>query len=681
MQNYKKEKKQNKQQQQKAPVKTEEEIKAEEIKIAAMYKPDDTEKDKVSFIYQEFDDMISVRNGGYTQFNNMTLLEFIENSRLRVQGYVPSAEEQGKEDWQANVFNQGTRNKLKAFVAAVASTPPQTPIRARNTKTGMYDEARSEYMENLVNYARSHSNPEVEIFWEAWQGATEGTIIKYNGYLKSTQKRKFIKSYNFATGEMTFDEKEVVVNDECVDAFVPLRELFIKNIYIHDIQAQPAIVWARSVDRATAELEFGRYPNWKYVHGKNSEYISNEMSDLFRERVDDEEYEILKYYNKAKDQYSVVINGVLVLDTPLLWGLYKKYYPFAKSICEPFNGREFFYGNSIPNANMDVQDTINKLYNMSLDKTYRSLSPQRLIGNVNKDLLEMENEEMGMDKDVYVADVAQVKWQEAPGINNSEMAMIKWVGQQFDLGIVDSTQQGVSGKGVTAREIVIANENAKKIKGMFFVFLADLWLQKTRLTVLNILMHYPVAKLQDVLGAEGAKLVQETYPTYYVRNSKFPNGQAGTLAIQIVKDKASLPTKNQLDIEEELMKLKGMSYTKVAITKDYFADYEYEPEVVTDTLYQQDLAEMQATFQDKLRIMMLAFPDIYQQNIKVLFQDFLKAYKDKEGKYNLEPLPQAPVVPATSVGSGQPVGMKTGQATASPIANPALTGSVKVGGG
>ena len=287
--------KKQKLQQQKAPVKTEEEIKAEEAKVANMYKSSDSEKEKVGFIYKEFDEMISARNETYTQFNHYTLLEFIEDSRLRVQGFVPSAEDQGKEDWQSNVFNQGTRNKLKAFVAAVASTPPQTPIRARNIKDGMYDEARGEYMENLVNYARSHSNPEVEIFWEAWQGATEGTIIKYNGYLKSVQKRKFIKSYNFQTGEMIFDEKEVVVNDECVDAFVPLRELFIKNFYIYDIQKQPSLVWARTVDRETAELEFGRYPNFKYVHGKNSGYISNEMADFFRDRVDEEEYEILKY--------------------------------------------------------------------------------------------------------------------------------------------------------------------------------------------------------------------------------------------------------------------------------------------------------------------------------------------------------------------------------------------------
>ena len=38
---------------------------------------------------------------------------------------------------------------------------------------------------------------------------------------------------------MIFDEKEVVVNDECVDAFVPLRELFIKNFYI--VPAHPKL--------------------------------------------------------------------------------------------------------------------------------------------------------------------------------------------------------------------------------------------------------------------------------------------------------------------------------------------------------------------------------------------------------------------------------------------------------
>jgi len=292
----------------------------------------------------------------------------------------------------------------------------------------------------------------------------------------------------------------------------------------------------------------------------------------------------------------------------------KKSYPFAKTICEPFNGVDFFYGNSLANANSDAQDTINSLYNMGLDKTYRSLVPQRLIGNVNKDLMEMENEEYGMENDVYVSDVTQVKWLETPGLNNSEMAMIKWVGQQLDLGMVDQTQQGVAGRGVTAREIVIANENAKKLKGIFFLFLSDLWVQKTKLFITNILMHYPLARISESIGEDGAKVMQETFPTYFVNNAEFPNGDNGTLAIQFVSSKEELPTQEDLDIDEEVMKLKGMKYNKVAMVQDYFNNYEYEPEVVSDMLYQQDRAEEQATFADKLKIIMSAFPEYYENN-------------------------------------------------------------------
>lgn len=607
------------------------------------YDPNKKEKDEILFVYKEFEEMRSERNNNYTQFNDRTLLQFVEDSKKRVQGYVPSRDAQGKDEWQSNVFNQATRNKLKAILASVALTPPKTPVRAKNEADGGYDIARGEYMENLVKHATSHDNKEIQIFWEGWQCATEGSVIKYIGYLKSVQKRKFIKSYNFETGEMTFDEKEVVVNDECVDFFVPLKELFIKNFYVHDIQRQSAVAWVRVVDKETAELEFGRYKNWKYVYGKGNSAIDSDLQDFFKERVESDEYEIIKYYNKSKDMYSVIINGVLILSTPLLWGMRKKSYPFAKTICEPFNGVDFFYGNSLANANSDAQDTINSLYNMGLDKTYRSLVPQRLIGNVNKDLMEAENEEYGMENDVYVSDVAQVKWLETPGLNNSEMAMIKWVGQQLDLGMVDQTQQGVAGRGVTAREIVIANENAKKLKGIFFLFLSDLWVQKTKLFITNILMHYPLARISESIGEDGAKVMQETFPTYFVNNAEFPNGDNGTLAIQFVSSKEELPTQEQLDIDEEVMKLKGMKYNKVAMVQDYFNNYEYEPEVVSDMLYQQDRAEEQATFADKLKIIMSAFPEYYENNKRTLFLDFLKAYQDKESRYNLE-IPQAPAM-------------------------------------
>ncbi len=648
-----------------------------------IYKPNDSDKAETDFVYAELDDMITERNKTWRQFNDRTLVDFIDDSEKRAQGYVPDRESQGKEDWESNVFNQSTRAKVKALVAAVAVNPPRTPIMARNIWDGSLDVRRGEYMEALVNHARAWDNAETQIFWEAWQACVQGTVIKYNGYLKTIQDRKFIKSYNFETGEMTFDTRKVLVDDKCVDVDIPLTELFIKSFKIFDIQDQPAIAWVRYVDRDTAEMELGKYKNWKYCLAKNSKRYQSDtesfFSKNFEDRVDEDEFEIVKYYNKSRDTYDIICNGVLLLRAPLIWGLTKKYYPFSKSIFEPFSNKHFFYGNSLPYSNMGSQDSINALYNMGLDKTYRSLNPEKLVGTKNKDLLELENEDSGVENTIYVDDVAQVKWLEAPGLNAAEMAMIKWVGQQMDLGSVDVNQQGVATRGVTAREIVIANENAKKIKGIFFTFLTDLWIQKTKLTIVNVMMHYPMAKQQEIIGEEGVKVLQETWPTYYVKNTTLPGGRFGNIGIQIVKNKKSLPKQKDLDIQEEVMKLKGMNYSLAAITKTYFDDYDYEPEVVSDNLYQQDLAEAQAVFTEKLKTMMIAFPEIYAQNKKVLFEDFMKAYKDKLDRYNVEP-PQALLSPIPS--PGQPAGATTARATITPMNPLAPTaGSGKVEGG
>lgn len=619
-----------------------------------IWKPSTKEQTLLKFVYDEIDDMMDVRNETYRQFNDRTLIQFIDDSEKRVQGYVPDRESQGKEEWQSNVFNQSTRNKLKAIVASVALKPPKTPIIAENYATGSFDMRRSEYMETLVQHAKAKNNPEVNIFWEAWQCATQGTIIKYVGYLKSVQKRKFIKSYDPETGAIEFDEKDVIVSDECVDTFVNLNELFIKDFFIHDIQDQPAVAWIRYLDESTAEMELGKYQNWEYcVNKTRSEYKSETNTfflDRYKARVDENEYEVIKYYNKSKDQYIIVCNGVLLLEAPMLWGRIKKYYPFAKSIHEAFSGREFFYGNNLPNANMDVQDTTNALWNMGLDKTFRSMDPPMLVGTKNKDLLEQENEYTGMNNTIYVDDISQIQYQVIPGITNSEMAMIQWVGQQFDMSTVDANQQGIANRDVTAREIVIANENAKKLKNSFYTFLSDLWVQKTRLYVTNILMHYTIPQITEIVGEDGAKEIQETYRTFYVNDSEFPNGQTGVTAIQFVGSKEELPPRYQLDIDEEVMKMKGINMRKTALVNTYFDDFDYEPQVVSETIFEQDRAEKQALFQEKLKTIMVAFPEIFAQNKLIIFEDFAKAYNDKIEKYNLEQPQQNPLLAAMQGG-------------------------------
>ena len=623
------------------------------------YEPNEEEQVILKATYKDIEDMVAERNLERRQFNDRTLIQFIDDSEKRVQGYVPSRESQDKEDWQSNVFNQTTRNKLKASIAAVASEPPGIKFRAVSMDDGGQDLKRAEVMENLVKHSRYKSNPETEIFWEAWECATKGTVIKYDGYLKTKIKRKFINSYDYVTGKMEFEEKEVVVNDECIDVLVPIQELYIWDFKIHDIQDQSKLSWIRYVDKEVVKEEFGHYKNWKYIKDRTNFKVTESSEETFfnegwKQRVDDDEYEVIKYYDKSQDVYRILVNGVLLLDVPLLWGRKAKVYPFSKTIFEPFSSKEFFYGNSLPNANMDAQDSINSFYNMAHDKTYRSMNPQRLVGTVNKDLVEMEDEGSGMESTLYLQDINQVKYMDVPGLNNSEMAMIQWVSKTMDQGTVGDNQQGLVGsKGTTAREIVIANENAKKIKGLFFMFLTDLWVQKTRIRILNVLTNYTSPKTEEILGPNGETIFRESFRTFNVENSEFPDGSKGTLAVQVVGDKSKMPNSSELAIEEEYNSIKsGKRYNKMVIMQDYLDDFDYDVQVIPESIYQKDTAEAQALIEQKLKVIATMFPEKFLANQGILFDDFVRAYNESPEKYAEAMPPQPEMGPE---GTEQPI--------------------------
>ena len=598
-----------------------------------IYKPTPHEQEILNNVYRDVNKMIELRNKSYVQFNDKTLTEYLDDCEKRVEGYVPSKESQGKEDWQSNSFNQVTRNKLKAIVATVALQPPEIRLKAI-TPNGFPDTKRAFVMNSLIDYSRNKSNQEVETFWEAWMTAALGTVVEYDGYLKTKMKEKFLTSYNLETGDLEWEEKEVVVKDECVSEIVPLDEFYIGDFYIPDVQDQPYIAWIRYMDEAHTKFEFGDFKNWKYVQNSSSTVgNTTKQADWFkRAKQNKSDYEVIKYYNKFTDSYDIVINGVLLLDSPLLWGRKEKYYPFAKTIYEPFANKNFFYGDSLPNANMNTQDVINSLYNMLLDKTYRSLTPPLLVGMANKDLLDLENENVGLDNTIYVQDINQVNYMKVPPVSAPELEMLNLASRGMDLGTVDVNQQGVAGRGVTAREVVIADERARQMKGMFFMFLSDLWVQKTRLRIYNILLNYTLPKLEKVIGGKNI----ETYKTFLIPNKELSDGSKGTLAIQFVGNNNNI-TPEELTKQEKAAKNHGENFEKIVLNAHALDDLDYQFEVVTNSLYQKDLARNQAMFSEKVQQVMALFPEVFQANKKIFFDDLMKLYDDNPDRYVMGP--------------------------------------------
>ena len=628
---------------------------------SVVYQPGDKEQNVVKFVYDEYDDMWkNVMNKSFPEMNDRTPEKFWDDSQKRLNAYVPTRASQGKEEWQANIFTATTRNKIRSYVSSVSKEPPEISILATN-KENEQSMMRAEIMRHLLRHSYlANSNPEMTIFYDGWNCAGNGTLVKYDGWLYQTQKTEIVKSFDPLTGKTEAETQEIVIEDCPIEVEIPLNRFFVKNAYIRDVQEQPAVLWVDYMDLDEFLLEFGKYKNAKHVRSRAQIQESRGQTDLFfgekwfdRMERRQAKIEVFKYYSKVKNKYCIVANGVLILDVPLLWGRTKKWYPFSKTIFEPFANSTLFWGNSLANILMPQQDAENNLYNSMLDKTYRTLVTPMLVSMANKDAMELEDEFVTGDTRIYVDDINGVKPMPIEGVSASEFNMLKMVSQELSLASVDALQQGFSGSGVTAREIVIANEKANEIKGVFFTMLKDLWLQKMKIRVINLLTHLSQGqRLGMVLGEEKAS---DYIRLFNIPHTKLTSGETGLLQIRVAEPETiknlnrvvgyTEPGKpfNRLDVEEEKVRVQeGQPVEIMAIPPDYLDDWEFDLEIQTQSMQQRGKSLEMALAMEKVTTIAQLFPEIFATNKDKFFSELMRQFNDDPQKY-LEQAAQGPL--------------------------------------
>lgn len=628
-------------------------------------------------IYSAYKDMRDVMTQKYREFNDRTLSQFIDDSQKRANGYVTSREDQGKEAWQANVFTQLTRNKVKAHIATITKDVPKVSMTAVN-ESNQVSFMRAEVMELLVkaSYVEKGNNPERVMFLDSWNCSINGTVIKYDGYLKKVKKQQEILAFNTITGEIELaDAEEVVVEDRAIELDVPLQNFFIRNPYIVDLQQQPDCIWFSSYDSKDSFLdEWGKFPNADTVQEVGA-LRQDDIQLFFGEKFVDttgnkSKIEVLRYYNKVRDEYCVYANGVELLATPLLWGKRKKYYPFAKTVFEPFANSTFFWGNSLPNVLMADQDVANSFINLMIDKTHRSLHSPMLIDVQNRDAFQLEDEYVTGDTKIYVNRIEGVKPMPRDGVTQAEFAMLEKVSRGIDLSSVDSLQQGVSGSGSTAREIVIANERADEIKGLFFLLMKDLWLQKYVLRVQNVLLHYSdMKKVEMIVGGEKMKVFRNQFN---LPQATLSDGTTGMMQVNVFENREMMPNESEIGVQEEMARMQGRRMEMVNIVSDYLDDWEYTIQLETETFRQKNRALDMAFAAEKTQWSKTYFPEIFQANKNEFFRDGMRRFDDDPEKYlqNLGKQPEAGMM-GLPAETGQPAQKKNPLAVLQQLSAPA----------
>lgn len=620
------------------------------------YRPTNKVIEAQKSVYKTLDLMIKERNRSRPQFNgpegNRTLIQYVDDNDRRLNGFRPTKLEQDKEDWQSNVFDNVTRVKLKAFVAGIALQIPEQTFKAVNTD-GIFSAYRAEAMKQLVRHSRLvDDNPKMQVFFEAWQMLGAGTVIKYDGYVKAKHKARIVTGFDIDTGEVKWKEEEVITKEKCVDIDVPLSEFFISDFNIFNVQDQPAVAWVQHYTRSQLELEFGDYKNYEYIKdgascSKFQSSTTTHFYDTWKNRVDaTDDYEVIRFYSLAEDRYEIWCNGVDLLLAPMLWGKKVKRYPFSKAIREPFTGKKFFYGMALPHELEMHQDSKNIFWNTTLDKHIRSLLPPMLVGMANKDLLDLEDEFVNQDNKIYVPDITQVKPFPYEGVSSGDIAILNMIQRALDLQSTDANQSGITGKGVTAREIEKADANAQKLKGITFMFLEDLDLQKTRNRILNILMNYMPAKMEAVVGKDNTTKIVEAKKLFNVEGVKLSDGTIGTLGIKVVGSAVDLPSVTDIEAHEMAMKEQGINYKMLAMTSDYFDGWEFDFNTVPDSLYAQDKVKKEAVTNEMLDRIATLFPEYFVANKETLFGEMVEVYGKSKDQYSKPaPVPQQPTEP------------------------------------
>lgn len=613
--------------------------------------PTDEQKARIAFVYKERAEMITVRDQPYVQFNDRTLKDFIDDSEKRLNAYVLDKTSQGKEDWQANFATRAYANKAKALLAATARDVPDMHIKAVND-ADQYDHFAADISKNLIRHSYNQGNPQEDLFFLAWSNVGHGTVLSCEDIQKNVYQKSRIKSFDMLSGEVEEEVSEQESFGEPYSYEVPLMNLLIKNFYIRDIQEQPAVcLESYYADRERFDAIFGRYPNAHWV--KDLVDLKPEDHDTYFHKAWAESVKsgkgflVSRYMNKYKGRlgtYRIVANGVELYNGPMLWrditrrNYGRPVYPIAKTIYEPFANTDFFYGNSQPNSAMGEGDTLNTLYNSSLDKQYRSLVPPMLVGMVNKDMLDLEDEVVAGDTKIYVDDIAQVKQLEMRGITDSDVKMIDLISKGLDLTTLDPQQQGAAQRYVTARAAVASDEKAKQLKGIFFMFMESLWLQKTRLRLPNILLTYTMPKIVEVIGEDGSKKLVERYRTFNIDRAELSDGSRGTLGIEFrSKEEMDNRTAMRLDVEaeEERNYLAGKPYEKVILPYGYLDHLSFDIEIIPETLWQSSQSINMAMTLEKTQLIKNIFPEYFAENKELIFRDLIKSYGDDAGRFKL----------------------------------------------
>lgn len=434
----------------------------------SLYQPSQEVKDRTYQVIRDFQRADIIRNEPYAELNWTSLLQRIALDQTSFNQYPGAASTDPANAWRSLAFRPIVRNKIISIAAHITASTIFPKVYAQNDQDEE-DRDSATVMRDLIEWCADHYG-----YDKAFLYAVISALVNPASFLH-TEYREIYRDIKVTNETGTGWTKKRVLDEEMsgfVFTPIPVDELWISNVYVHEIQQQPYIIWRRILDYETAREKYKDNPIFMEHVKPGIQFLYSNSTNLFYQQYDqslrDRLVEEVIYMHRTADLQLHFVNGILMDDVDQPNPRKDKKYPIAKFGYELFDDGRFFYYKSLAFKLANDEEVINTAYRMLIDGTYIQIMPPAVVfGDTEIGSTVIAP---GVVTTIDNTGNERASFQTIQTNNNLTAAynLLEKVESSVSESSTDTLQSGINPAGTqTAFEISKIEQNARTLLGLF----------------------------------------------------------------------------------------------------------------------------------------------------------------------------------------------------------------------
>lgn len=339
----------------------------------------------------------------------------------------------------------------------------------------------------------------------------QGTVFVMEQWLTRYQMQKKLKDKYDGKFAIEYTQRLEKVFEGCSRDILHGPNVYLGDITQFSMNDQPFVFTVEHSSYDMAKTIYGTFENWKFVQPGMPTNSPTQTSTAGGGTIYDSKWrlttvqasqvEIVKYYDQTRDEFMILVNGILLLPPgfPLSAVTPSGKYNIAKQTLYVINNH-FAYGKSFVSSGAiyELSKALDRMLSLFELKTRKSVTPPYL-NTTNKVIparvLHPGNISMGIPPNALLP-----IGQESQGVNSSEFQIFRELQDEIERSTISATFQGQQAKsGATATEIIEVQRQAKLTLGLIIASATLLETKLAYLRLYNVLAHWlePIGTYAD----------------------------------------------------------------------------------------------------------------------------------------------------------------------------------------